>query len=177
MTRAEKSTQIAELEAKIAQTPYLYIMDPAGLTVAQVNRLRRLCFEQNITYRIFKNTLIRKALERQQNAVLYEEFSDGVLSGTSGLLFGDVSAAVIARVILGFHKEANTDIPRFKAACLSREIYQNMTWVEMSQIKGKKERIADVVALLQAPMQQVLGQLQAPQRVLALLSAIEQKKS
>ena len=174
MNRTEKSAQLTLLEEKINQTPYLYIANPSGLTVAQVNRLRQLCFEQNIEYRVFKNTLIRKALERQEDSCV-ADFPDSAFQGASALLFTEVSAASIAKLVLGFHKELNIELPTFKAACLSQEVYQGVTFEELSQIKGKKERIAEVISLLQAPIQRVVGQLQAPQRLLALLEAIQQK--
>jgi len=36
------------------------------LTVAQVNALRRLCFNAGVEYVVYKNTMIRKALEKQK---------------------------------------------------------------------------------------------------------------
>jgi len=44
MTREEKAVIIGELSEKFAATPYFYITDTGGLTVAEVNAFRRLCF-------------------------------------------------------------------------------------------------------------------------------------
>ncbi len=177
MNRAEKSEQIAVLEEKIAQFTYIYVADPAGMKVAQVNRLRELCFQNDIEYRVFKNTLIRKALARQQDAAVYESFPAETFQGSTALLFTQASGATIAKLLVGFHKELDIDIPRFKAACLDQEVYQNTTLDALSKLKGKTELIAEVLALLQSPLHTTLGQLQAPQKVMSLLNALEQKQS
>ena len=62
MTKEEKGIIVGELREKFAATPYFYVTDTAGLSVADVNQLRRMCFERGIEYRVFKNTLIFKAL-------------------------------------------------------------------------------------------------------------------
>ena len=66
MTREEKGQIIDELTEKFSQNNHFYITDASGLTVAQVNALRRLCFNAGVEYVVYKNTLIRKALERQK---------------------------------------------------------------------------------------------------------------
>jgi len=65
MTREEKGQIIDELAVKFSQNNHFYITDASGLTVAQVNALRRLCFNAGVEYVVYKNTLIRKALEKQ----------------------------------------------------------------------------------------------------------------
>jgi large subunit ribosomal protein L10 len=71
MTREEKGQIIEELAEKFSQNNHFYITDASGLTVAQINAFRRLCFKAGVEYRVYKNTLIRKALEKQEGN--YEE--------------------------------------------------------------------------------------------------------
>jgi large subunit ribosomal protein L10 len=56
MTREEKNQIIDELSEKFAATPYFYIASTAGLTVAEANQFRGLCFQRGVEYKIFKNT-------------------------------------------------------------------------------------------------------------------------
>ena len=63
MNKEQKTQAIAELTETVAQYDSLYITDASTLTVADVNKLRRLCFEKNIHFEVVKNTLLRKALE------------------------------------------------------------------------------------------------------------------
>ena len=66
MTRDEKAQIIEELAGKFANHAHFYITDASGFTVAQVNNFRRLCYKSGVEYGVYKNTLIRKALERQE---------------------------------------------------------------------------------------------------------------
>ena len=64
MTRQEKAIVIDQLVEKFSSNDNFYITDASGMTVAQTNSLRRLCFEKGIEYRVFKNTLIQKSIRK-----------------------------------------------------------------------------------------------------------------
>jgi ribosomal protein L10 len=64
MTRDEKAQIIDELSVKFSQHTHFYVTDASGLSVEQINAFRRLCFKSGVEYRVYKNTLIRKALEK-----------------------------------------------------------------------------------------------------------------
>jgi large subunit ribosomal protein L10 len=66
MTREEKAQIIEELSQKFADNAHFYITDANGFTVEQINNFRRMCFKSGVEYRVYKNTLIQKALERQE---------------------------------------------------------------------------------------------------------------
>ena len=63
MNKEQKGAVIQDLAEKFANNPYFYITDASGMSVAKTNKLRRLCFERGIEYKVVKNTLIEKALE------------------------------------------------------------------------------------------------------------------
>ena len=63
MKKEDKAVIIEELSEKFKNNMSFYFTDASGLSVAQVNQLRRKCFEKGIDYRVVKNTLIKKALE------------------------------------------------------------------------------------------------------------------
>ena len=63
MTRDEKKVIIDSLTEKLKESPFFYITDAGGFTVAEVNAFRRTCFERGVEYKVYKNTLIAKALE------------------------------------------------------------------------------------------------------------------
>ena len=85
MTREEKAKVIEDLSDKFSESNFFYITDASGLTVEQVNNFRRLCFKKGVEYKVAKNTLIRKALEKSETD--YTSFADGVLKGFSGIIF------------------------------------------------------------------------------------------
>jgi large subunit ribosomal protein L10 len=102
MTREEKLEIIEGLTEKLKDNPYFYIADASGFTVAQVNAFRRTCFEKGVEYKVYKNTLIKKALEN-----LDADFSglDVALKGFSGIIFSKETGNLPAKVILDFRKK------------------------------------------------------------------------
>src|SRR6187402_1218437 len=119
MTREEKAKIIDELSDKFANNSHFYITDASGFTVAQVNNFRRLCFKSGVEYRVYKNTLIQKALEKQENGVDYSPLF-GVLKGFSGVIFSKEVGNTPAKII----KEYQTKVegkPGFKGASVASD--------------------------------------------------------
>ncbi|MEQ9007709.1 MAG: 50S ribosomal protein L10, partial [Ekhidna sp.] len=63
MTRQDKAQLISDLTEKFKGTDHFYIADTSGLTVAEINKFREMCFNKGVEYKLVKNTLIKKALE------------------------------------------------------------------------------------------------------------------
>ena len=85
MTKQEKTQVISDLAERFTETTNFYFADASGLTVAQINDFRRLCFEKGVEYNVYKNTLIQKALETLDTD--YSSFDDTVLKGFTGIIF------------------------------------------------------------------------------------------
>ena len=63
MTKDQKNEVIEVLKGKFSQYNNFYVADTESLTVAQVGKLRRACFDKQVEMKVAKNTLIKKALE------------------------------------------------------------------------------------------------------------------
>jgi len=63
MTKEEKHELVITLTEQMKEYGNFYITDTSNLTVAKVNNIRRQCFESNITMKVAKNSLIKKAME------------------------------------------------------------------------------------------------------------------
>src|SRR5882757_4198050 len=113
MTREEKGQIIDDLAVKFSQHNHFYITDASGFSVEQINAFRRICFNKGVEYRVYKNTLIRKALERQKN-VSYDSIYK-VLHGFSGVIFSKESSNAPAKAIKEYRIK-NEGKPAFKAA-------------------------------------------------------------
>ena len=59
MTKQEKTQAISDLAEKFKETSNFYFADASGLSVAQINDFRRICFEKGVEYNVYKNTLIK----------------------------------------------------------------------------------------------------------------------
>ncbi len=158
MTKAEKGTIIEELSAKFAATPYFYITDASGMSVGKTNDLRRLCFERGVEYRVVKNTLIKKALDRQET-----DYSamDAALVGFSGIMFSTESGKTPARLIKDFLKE-NKDSIKLKGASVDTSVFVGHDQLDtLLNLKSKQELIGEIIGLLQSPAKNVISGLQS----------------
>ena len=63
MNKQEKNEVIEVLKGKFSQYNNFYITNTESLSVAQITKLRSICFSKNVEMKVAKNTLIRKALE------------------------------------------------------------------------------------------------------------------
>ena len=68
MNKDQKNEVIEVLKEKFSQYNNFYVTNTESLSVAQVSKLRRICFNKNVEMKVAKNTLIRKALESIDSA-------------------------------------------------------------------------------------------------------------
>ena len=63
MTREEKNKFIKDLDVLLNEHKHFYLADISGLTAEESSDLRRLCFKRDVTLKVVKNTLLKKAME------------------------------------------------------------------------------------------------------------------
>ncbi len=157
MTKEQKNEVIEVLKGKFSQYNNFYIADTESLTVAQVVKLRRVCFNKQVEMKVAKNTLIKKALESLDNekyAGMYDS-----LHKVTALMFSENPKAP-ALIISAFRKESNSERPVLKAAFINGDVYMgNDQLVALTKIKTKHELIGEVIGLLQSPAKRVLAAL------------------
>lgn len=172
MTREEKAQIIDQLSVKFSQHAHFYVTDASGLTVEQINAFRRMCFNAGVEYRVYKNTLIRKALEKNGNKNV-EEIAK-TLHGFSGVIFSKEAGNAPAKVIKEYRKKLEGK-PGFKAASIDSDIFigeENLN--VLSDLKSKNELIGEIISLLQSPAKNVLSALlSGKQTVAGLVKALE----
>ena len=157
MTKDQKNEVIEALKEKFSQYNNFYITDTEALTVAQVSKLRRECFNKQVEMKVAKNTLIRKALESldsEKYAAVYES-----LHKVTALMFSE-NPKEPALIISSFRKGSNGSKPELKAAFINGDVYTGDTTLKaLTQIKTKNELIGEVIGLLQSPAKRVLAAL------------------
>jgi large subunit ribosomal protein L10 len=177
MNREEKAQVIEELVEKFNNNSNFYITDASGLSVSEVNEFRKLCFNKGIEYKVFKNTMIKKALGRMQTD--YQPFvEEGVLRGFSGILFIDGNGSVPAKVIKEFRRKKKGEKPVLKGASIDTELFIGDDKLEsLSSLKSREELIGNIVVLLQSPARNVIASLQsAPSKLAGIVKTLADKK-
>lgn len=158
MTREEKEKIIEGLSQKFSENAHFYVTDASGFTVEQINNFRRQCFKSGIEYKVYKNTLIQKALERQEGVDYSPVFK--VLSGFSGVMFSKEVGNAPAKVLREYRKKMDGR-PVLKAASIKSELYigdENLN--TLADMKSKNELIGEIIGMLQAPARNIISALQ-----------------
>ena len=169
MKKELKDTIVVELGQKLKEYPHFYLANIEGLNAEQTSNLRRKCFKNDIKMVVVKNTLLHKAFEASEIdfSPLYE-----CLKGNTAVMFTE-TANVPAKLIKEYKKEG---IPALKGAFAEESFFVGADKLdELVAIKSKNELIADVVALLQSPIKNVVSGLNAGGKVHGLLDAIAER--
>ncbi|MCF8302977.1 MAG: 50S ribosomal protein L10 [Bacteroidales bacterium] len=156
MTRQEKDQVIDNLTEQLKEATHWYVTDTSELNVEVTNKLRGMCHKRNIKMMVVKNTLLRKAMERaeQDYGELYE-----ALKGPTAIMFSETGNEP-AKLIKEFRKTSNK--PILKGAFIEEMAYLGDDQLDnLVKIKSKNELIADVIASLQSPAQNVISALQS----------------
>ena len=158
MRKEVKDTIIVELGQKLKEYPHFY-----------TSNLRRKCFKNDIKLVVVKNTLLHKTFEASD--VDFEPLY-GSLKGNTAVMFCQ-TANVPAKLLKEYKKEG---IPALKAAYAEESFFVGADKIEeLASLKSKSELIADVVALLQSPIKNVVSGLNAGGKVHGLLDAIAER--
>jgi large subunit ribosomal protein L10 len=157
MTKEQKNEVIETLKGKFSQYNNFYITDTESLTVEQVGKLRRACFDKKVEMKVAKNTLIKKALE-SLDAERYSSIYDA-LHNVTALMFSE-NPKEPALIISSFRKSSKEERPVLKAAFINGDVYMGDNQLaNLTKIKTKNELIGDVIGLLQSPAKRVLAAL------------------
>ena len=157
MTKDQKNEVIEALKGKFSQYTNFYVADTESLTVAQVGKLRRACFNKQVEMKVAKNTLIKKAMESldtERYAGVYDS-----LHKVTALMFSE-NPKDPALIISSFRKESKGEMPVLKAAFINGDVYMgNDQLASLVKIKTKNELIGEVIGLLQSPAKRVIAAL------------------
>jgi large subunit ribosomal protein L10 len=173
MNKEQKNEVIEVLKEKFNQYNNFYITNTEALTVAQIGKLRRICFNKQVEMKVAKNTLIRKALE-QIDSKKYEGVYES-LNGVTALLFSD-NAKEPALIISTFRTESKTEKPVLKAAYIDSAVFVGNDQLEsLKTLKSKNDLIGEIIGLLQSPAKNVISGLNAGAKLAGIVKALEDR--
>lgn len=162
MNKEEKHDLVLALTEQMNEFGNFYITDTSDLTVAKINDIRRKCFESDITMKVAKNSLIKKAMEAAGGD--YTPIFD-VLKGSSSILFSK-SATAPAKLIKQLRKAG--DKPVLKAAYIDSAIFIGDNQIDtLIKLKSKEQLIGEIIGLLQSPAKNVISALQSGGTIIA----------
>lgn len=173
MRKEYKKQLIESLTQQLTDVNNFYLTDISTLNAEDTSDLRRLCFKYGIKLQVVKNTLLKKAMENVDKDL--DELNE-TLKGDTSVMFTE-SGNGPAKLIKEFRKKFKTDRPILKGAYIEEMTYLGNDQLDfLVAIKSKDELIADVIALLQSPVKNVVSALQSGGNTLTgILTTLSEK--
>ena len=140
-----KQPIVDEISAAIKDAQSLVVVDYRGLTVAEDTQLRKNLREAGVSYKVYKNTLVKRAVEGTD----FEPISE-VLEGPSAFAVSTEDATAPARVLAEFAKKApNLEI---KAGVVEGTYYDAEGMKAIAAVPSREVLLSKLLGSLQSPI-------------------------
>lgn len=146
MAKVELKQPIVDMiseEIKDAQS--VVLVDYRGLTVAQDTELRKQLREAGVIYKVYKNTMMKRAFEGTEFEGL-----QNCLEGPSAIVISKDDATAPARIICQFAKTA--DKLELKGGVVEGAVYDVAGLTEVSKIPSRDELLSRLLGSMQSPI-------------------------
>ena len=141
----EKQVVIDEIRGKFDKASSAVVIDYKGITVSEADDMRRKLREAGVDYKVYKNTMVNRAVEGTD----YAELSQ-VLAGPSAFAFGFEDATAPARILLGVMKEYKK--MTFKAGIVDGTFYDEAGMSAIAAVPAREELLARLFGSFKSPI-------------------------
>ncbi len=140
-----KQPIVQEISENIKDAQSLVVVDYRGITVAQDTELRKALREAGITYKVYKNTLVKRAIE----GTAFESLADS-LEGTNAFAISTTDATAPARVLAEFAKKAPA--LEIKAGVVEGTFYDENGMKTIASIPSREILLGRLLGSMQSPV-------------------------
>jgi len=140
-----KQAQVLEITEKFQNAASVVVVDYRGLNVAQVTELRKQLREAGVEFKVYKNTLTRRATE----AVGLEGIND-VLVGPNAIAFSNEDVVAPAKIINEFAKK--NEALEIKAGIIEGTISSVEDVKALAELPSREGLLSMLLSVLQAPV-------------------------
>ena len=140
-----KKPVVAEISEHIKDAQSVILIHYSGITVEADTELRKEMREAGIVYKVYKNTMLKRAFEGTDYAQLNDQ-----LEGPTAIAFGIEDATAPARVLNKFAKTA--EALEFKGAVVEGTFYDVAGVKALANIPSREELISKLLGSMQSPI-------------------------
>lgn len=141
----QKQAIIDEIKGHIEESSSMVLVDYRGLNVAELTELREKFRNENVVYKVYKNTMMNFAFKDLGMEDILEHFE-----GPSAIAFSKEDPIAAARVTHDFSKEH--EHLQIKAGYLEGKFLAADSVKEVASIPPKEVLVAKLLGSLKAPM-------------------------
>lgn len=152
--KKEKQLIIDEIKDKLDKATSAVVVDYIGITVAQADSMRKKLRDADVDYTVYKNTLVKRAIEGTK----YEPLAE-VLEGPSALAISYDDAVAPARVLNSAIKEFKK--MEFKAGVVEGTYCDAKGMEQIASLPSRDELIAKFMGSINSPISAAVRTFQA----------------
>ena len=172
MNRNEKNEIVSEVKEMMNNSNAIFLTDYTGINVEEINDLRNQFRNEGIQYKVFKNTLFKRALEESGK---YEKLANHLV-GMTGFVFADDNPVAPAKIIKKFFDKNNK--LSLKACYIENEYYDGSSLDTLALLPSKQDLIASIIGSISAPASGIVGTINAVMRdLVSVIDEIAKKKA
>lgn len=141
----QKQAVVQEIAEKFENSQSAVLVDYRGLNVAEITALRKELRDNNIDYKVYKNTMTRRAIEGTD----LEGLND-TLAGPTAIAFGTEDVVAPARILHKFAKD--NEALEIKGGMIEGEVATLDQIKELSTLPDHDGLVSMLLSVLQAPI-------------------------
>ncbi len=168
ITKEKKQIYIKEMTTQFDKSEAVIVTHYQGLTVKQLDELRKKMREHGIQFKITKNRITKIALEKTKCKELSKLFT----GPTAVALSSD--AITSAKILTNFSKE-NSNL-KILGGIMGEDILDVAGVKNVATLPSLEEARAKIVGILRSPAQKIASILLAPASKIAILALEKSKK-
>ena len=168
MNKEQKQNYITEMTAQFDKSEVVLVTHYQGLTVKQLDDLRKQMREHGIQFKITKNRITKLALEKTKCKDLANLFT----GPTAVALSKDAISS--AKILTKFSKENNN--LKILGGIMGKEILDVAGVAKVATLPTLDEARAKIIGILSSPAQKIVSILLAPASKIAILALEKSKK-
>lgn len=171
MKRDEKEQLVQVLHDELEKSQAVFVTDYMGLTVERITKLRREIKGVGGSYKVVKNTLLRRATQGTPAKGIEQFFV-----GPTAIAIAKTDAVAVAKALVNFAKD--NEKFEIQAGMLGNRTITAADIQELSKMPPREVLLARMLSSMNAPVSNFVGVLSAIiSQLVYVLKAIENKKS
>lgn len=141
----QKAKIVDEIADKLKASKTVVIVDYRGLTVAEVTELRKQLRDAGVEFKVYKNSLTRRAAEAVELNNLNES-----LTGPNAIAFSNEDVIAPAKILNDFAKKH--EALEIKAGVIEGNIASAEEVKALAELPSREGLLSMLLSVLQAPM-------------------------
>ncbi len=169
MPTPKKIAAVQEFRERLENSQIAIMSQYVGIDVGQVTELRKQLREAGVVYKVYKNTLAKRALDEIEAGAAAE-----MMDGPTAWAFCE-DPVLPAKILKNFAKTAK--MVTMSGGVLNGKVIDAAQVAALADLPSRDQLIAQVVGTIAAPLRNLVGTLNAvPRNLVSVLDQIKEKK-